>query len=97
MKTITAHHHTPARSPDTPDTRPGNYYVSAIDGPAYHLLLGPFTRHADALARVDPVRAFVTEHGGPKAHFMAYGTVRMADDVTKPGTANQYLPELLAA
>lgn len=33
--------------------------------------------------------------GGPKAHFMAYGTVRMADDVTQPGSANKYLPELL--
>ena len=50
----------------------------------------------DALARVDPVRSYATAHGGPKAHFMAYGTVRMADDVTQPGSANKYLPELLA-
>jgi hypothetical protein len=97
MKPLTHHVHATASSPETPDPRPGNYYVSALDGPAHHLLLGPFSRHADALDRVEPVRHYVTEHGGPRAHFMAYGTVRMADSVTTPGTANQYLPDLLAA
>lgn len=89
MKAITAHVHAPvtASSPETPDPRPGNYYVSAIDGPAHYL----------PLDRVAPVRSYATAHGGPKAHFMAYGTVRMADDITRPGTANKYLPELLAA
>lgn len=96
MKPITHHTHTAPAPAQEPDPRPGNYYVSALDGPAHYLLLGPFNRHADALARVDPVRAYATAHGGPKAHFIAYGTVRMADDVTQPGSANKYLPELLA-
>lgn len=100
MKTITSHVHSSNASNNNTqaaDPRPGHYYVSAIDGPAHHLLLGPFSRHADALDRVEPVRQYVTAHGGPKAHFMAYGTVRMADDFTTPGTANKYLPDLATA
>lgn len=33
-----------------PDTRPGHYYVSCIDGPRTALLAGPFATHAEALA-----------------------------------------------
>lgn len=95
MNAITHHAHTAPAISQEPDPRPGNYYVSATDGPEYHLLLGPFTRHADALARVEPVRVFVIDKGPPKAAFMAYGTVRMTDDVTRPGTANKHLPDLL--
>lgn len=79
-----------------PDNRPGNYYVSAIDGPDIHLLLGPFSRHVDALSRVDAVRSFAVDKGEAKAAFMAFGTVRMPGDCTRQGTANKYLPELLS-
>lgn len=78
-----------------PDPRPGNYYVSAIDDPqspnfTYWLLLGPFGTQQEALDRVDEVKALATR-GNPRADFYAYGTVRMADDYNKPGSANRYL------
>lgn len=40
---ITAYVHPPAdKTAETPDTRPGSYYVSARDGASHWLLLGPF-------------------------------------------------------
>jgi hypothetical protein len=82
----------PILAPETPDTRPGNYYVSAVDGPTFYLMLGPFASHADALARVDEVRAFsIDKDRSGKACFMGFGTVRMADEVTRPGNLNKYL------
>lgn len=76
-----------------PDPAPGNYYVSATEDNlrTYHLLLGPFSSHAEALGWVDKVRAYCVKHGPAKAAFMAYGTLKMAEDCTKPGTANKYL------
>lgn len=79
--------------PGNPDPRPGNYYVSAVDGPNYYLMLGPFPNdHAAALARVDEVRAFTKDKDtSGRAHFMGFGTVRMAETVTRPGNLNKYL------
>lgn len=100
-KTITAFTHPAPPSAETPDTKPGNYYVSVREtsGEAFWLALGPFiNNHAGALAAVDAVRGVYYEHDrSGKAPWMAYGTVRMTDDVTKPGVVNAYLPELLAA
>lgn len=81
-----------------PDSATGNYYVSAVDGPNTWLLLGPFKNdHAGALARVDEVREFANQADG-RSHFYAFGTVRMAEDHTKPGSANKYLmPEMKEA
>lgn len=76
----------------TPDNRPGNYYVSVIDGPKYAKLLGPFAHHETALDAVKDVRAFAIEHDG-KAHFYAFGTCRLPDDDSVPiraGSLNAY-------
>lgn len=66
-----------------PDPRPGNYYVSVIDGPRRALLAGPWPTHAAALAMVDTVRELAVQID-PKAHFYAFGTARLPDDDTVP-------------
>lgn len=74
-----------------PDTKPGAYYVSAVDGGRYALLLGPFANdHAAALAMVEPVRAKACELN-PRAHWYAFGTCRLPPEVeAKPGRLNDY-------
>lgn len=73
-------------NPQLPDTKPGNYYVSVIDGPRSALLLGPFENdHAAALAMVDKVRA-KAEEVDPRASWYAFGTCRM--DASRPGRLN---------
>lgn len=62
-----------------PDPRPGNYYVSVIDGKRSAFLLGPFPTHQQALDMVEPVRAKGNELD-PRAAFYAFGTVRLPDD-----------------
>lgn len=75
----------------TPDTQPGHYYVSMIDGPRTALLAGPFKNdHPAALALVDRAAKLAAEVD-PKAHFYAFGTARMPDDYTKPGVLNAAL------
>jgi hypothetical protein len=52
-------HPNPDPVEQTPDPEPGNYYVSVPDDsrqPRLGLLLGPFTRHAEALANVGSAR-----------------------------------------
>jgi hypothetical protein len=60
----------------TPDTRPGSYYVSVVAGPRYRLLAGPYDRHADAIAAVDRAAALAKEID-PGAIWYAYGTCRI--------------------
>ena len=61
----------------TPDTKPGEYYVSVIDGPRAGRLLGPFTNdHQAALDMVNKVRDKAIEMD-PRAHFYAFGTCRL--------------------
>ena len=81
-----------------PDSAPGNYYVSAVDGPNTWLLLGPFMNdHAGALEMVEKVRD-LANNADARSCFYAFGTVRMAEDYTKPGSANKYLmPEMKEA
>ncbi len=67
-------------SDQQPDTRPGFYYVTAIDGARYARLLGPFANHAGALAAVDAVR-IEAEQRDPWASFWAFGTCRADDDL----------------
>lgn len=65
---------------ETPDPRPGFYYVSAIDGPRSARVRGPFTTHVEALEAVeDSRRALVTIM--PEAHFYAIGTCRCERDL----------------
>ena len=78
---------------DNPDPRPGAYYVTATDDGlrTHHRLLGPFDTHAEALSWVERVRAYCRRHGGPRAVWMAYGTICAPEGTTQPGTANRYL------
>ena len=75
-----------------PDTRSGFYYVSCIDGNRSARLLGPFTDHATALARVDNARMLLLELI-PKAWFYAFGTCRCDTDLG-PGYLDSMLADL---
>lgn len=59
-----------------PDTRPGHYYVSVIDGDRRSLLAGPWPTHKAALDRVDSVRSLALEVD-TKSAFYAFGTARI--------------------
>ena len=75
------------------DTKPGEYYVTVVDGPRWAKLLGPFTdNHQAALDMVDAVREKAIEID-PKAHFYAFGTCRIEGDDKVPvraGRLNQF-------
>jgi hypothetical protein len=74
-----------------PDTRPGNYYVTVRDGGRTGLLAGPFVNdHAAALAAVDAAMKVACELHAP-GHFFSYGTARMPNDFSRPGTVNAWL------
>lgn len=70
-----------------PDTQPGGYFVSAYEKPTTWLLLGPFAKHAEALARVEEVRSLACELDA-YARFRAFGTVRLEVGSGKTGSAN---------
>ena len=73
-----------------PDTQPGEYYVTVIDGDRYARLLGPFTdNHSGALAMVDAVREKAYELD-PKSHWYCFGTCRLPNDsaAVRPGKLN---------
>lgn len=71
-----------------PDTKPGHYYVTAVDGARIYGMAGPFVNdHASALAAVDKVRQFACEEDG-RASFMLWGTARYGTDVTQKGRLN---------
>ena len=73
-----------------PDDRPGNYYVTAIDGERHAFLLGPYQDdHATALAMVDEARRIAQELD-PRAFWYAYGTARVTG-YAKPGILNDHL------
>lgn len=73
------------------DSKPGNYYVSVVDGARVGRLVGPFENdHAGALAMVDKARAKAQELD-PRACWYAFGTVRVDLDVPpKAGVLNSY-------
>lgn len=77
-----------------PDTKPGAYFVSVVDGPRVGLIAGPFVDdHAAALAMVDKARS-VAEDADRRAVFYAFGTVRLDHDhprAQRPGTLNHLL------
>lgn len=77
-------------SEQIPDTQPGDYFVSAYEKPTTWLLLGPFAKHVDALARVEEVRSLACELD-PCAHFRAFGTVRLEVGSGKTGSANKII------
>ncbi len=63
-------------APQTADLRPGNYYVSVVDGPRFAVLAGPYPAHQTALDLVERVREVAID-ADPRAHFYSFGTVRM--------------------
>ena len=67
----------------TPDTKPGPYYVTCRDGGRTAFLVGPFERHVDALDLVEPARKRACEID-PRAHFYAFGTCRLHDPAGAP-------------
>lgn len=76
-----------------PDSKPGMYYVTVIDGARVGRLLGPFENdHAGALAMVDKVRDKAQELD-PRAAFYAFGTCRVPGDesaLIRAGLLNKY-------
>lgn len=72
----------------TPDTRPGHYYVTCIKDGKYWPMAGPFNDdHAAALAAVHPVRE--AAYGvDPRTHWLEWGTSRLPHDFTRPGPLN---------
>jgi hypothetical protein len=52
------------------------YYVSAISGPRYSIVAGPFRTHAKALASVESLRAKWAQLD-VRAQFAAWGTCRV--------------------
>jgi hypothetical protein len=74
-------------STQTPDTRPGPYYVSAIDGTKKFIMAGPYAQHADALADVERARQIADKADG-RAWFMACGTCRI-EGSAKVGNMNK--------
>jgi len=67
------------------DTKPGNYYVTAVrDDGAVAWLAGPFKNdHAGALEAVARSKATAIEID-PRAFWYAYGTSRLDLDVPTP-------------
>lgn len=68
----------------TPDTRPGFYYVSVIDGPRRAIVRGPWVDdHRGALRAVEAVRR-EAERFDDRAIWYAFGTCR-SDTHLGPG------------
>lgn len=68
----------------------GGYYVSAVDGPQFWLMAGPYNTHAEALADVKRVRDICVERDSTgRAVWKAWGTLRMKDETRKPGKLNE--------
>lgn len=75
----------------SPDTQPGNYYVSLIRDKKTALLAGPFVNnHAAALAMVQQAKDAAYE-ADPMTWWDAIGTARMPLDYTVPGKLNAML------
>jgi len=72
-------------------TGPGDYFVSAIDGPEFFLMAGPYKEHSAAAAVVDEVKGIVYKYDSSgKAAFMAYGTCRLDPDSGRVGVLNKH-------
>jgi hypothetical protein len=73
-----------------PDLRPGNYYVSVIDGERRALLAGPWPTHQRALDHVPRVRAKAYEIDA-RSHWYAFGTARTEPEDVRCGSLNSAL------
>lgn len=76
-----------------PDTKPGAYYVTVVDGARVGRLLGPFVNdHAGALAMVDAARRRAEELD-PRACWYSFGTARAdisGGVLPRPGVLNAH-------
>ena len=91
VRRVEAYTHGGAECEKEPDDKPGNYYVTMVDGARRALLLGPFPNdHRGAQARVDAVRQKTAEVD-PMSAFYGFGTCRMPADYMKPGRLNGYM------
>ena len=67
-----------------PDTKPGLYYVSWVDGSTWGVLLGPFVDdHQKALDLVDAVHDRANELDR-RSWFKGFGTLRLDSDIPNP-------------
>lgn len=73
----------------SPDQRPGDYFVSAIDAGKYALLSGPYKKHEDALADVVTVKRISDAHDG-RAHWWSFGTCRLEPKSGRVGTLQKH-------
>lgn len=76
------------RDEQKPDSRPGSYFVSAIDGANTYLMAGPYDSHVDALADVQKASDIAYQYD-ERAHWMLWGTVR-AEGVNCIGRLNKH-------
>lgn len=67
----------------------GKYYVSAVDGPNYFLMAGPYSTHKAAQAHRGLALQIADKIDG-RAWFMSWGIVHMADDCEKIGVLNKH-------
>jgi hypothetical protein len=75
----------------TPDTRPGDYFVSVHNqGQKPRLALGPFKTHKEAISQVEAVRQYMLE-ADPQGHFYGYGTARQEEGSGNNGSLNNRL------
>ena len=75
----------------TPDTKPGNYYVSVVDGKRKAFLAGPFRDDHKAALDMIPAARKAAEEADPKAVFYAFGIARTDHDYDRPGVLNSHL------
>jgi hypothetical protein len=75
----------------TPDTRPGDYFVSVHgQGQKPRLALGPFKTHKEAINQVEAVRQYMLK-ADPQGHFYGYGTARQEEGSGNNGLLNNRL------
>ena len=77
----------------TPDNKPGNFYVDVMRGNGvYRLLLGPFVDdHGGALEYLPAVKELALELD-PKAAWYSFGTCRLEPGSGPAGVLNDKFP-----
>lgn len=75
-------------SDQAPDTKPGNYYVTARDGDRHAILAGPFPNDHEAALRAVKQCVELAYACDRKAPWYGYGTARFPKDFTEPGLFN---------
>ena len=82
---IDSYRHRKGGTEQKPDDKPGDYFVSAMDGEKRALVSGPYVNdHAASLEDVKECRT-ITERVDPKTVFAAFGTCRLPPDSGRIG------------